>query len=184
LVHVLTLGFVIFFLIPVAVSAILYLMDDRVANSISCANRAGPAACGRRPSRKRIVRHGGAVQLRIRRDGGAVFKYLRWPCRWPVREGGASLLESSNQFDNRPSRCKRDASSGRLPVSFRNCEPGQRLSGARVGSATSGMRKAGQQIPDVFPVAKFRASVIVGRFGSGRRHDQVDVEVGTHSKDR
>jgi hypothetical protein len=32
LVHVLTLGFVIFFLIPVAVSAILYLMDDRVAN--------------------------------------------------------------------------------------------------------------------------------------------------------
>jgi Protein of unknown function (DUF3750) len=32
LVHVLTLGFVIFFLIPVAVSAILFLMDDRVAN--------------------------------------------------------------------------------------------------------------------------------------------------------
>ncbi len=32
MVHVLTLGFVIFFLIPVAVSAILYLMDDRVAN--------------------------------------------------------------------------------------------------------------------------------------------------------
>ena len=30
--HVLTLGFVIFFLLPVAVSAILYLMDDRVAN--------------------------------------------------------------------------------------------------------------------------------------------------------
>ena len=32
MVHVLTLGFVIFFLIPVALSAILYLMDDRVAN--------------------------------------------------------------------------------------------------------------------------------------------------------
>jgi hypothetical protein len=32
LAHVLTLGFVIFFLLPVAVSAILYLMDDRVAN--------------------------------------------------------------------------------------------------------------------------------------------------------
>jgi hypothetical protein len=32
LIHVLTLGFVIFFLIPVAVSAILYLMDDRVAD--------------------------------------------------------------------------------------------------------------------------------------------------------
>src|SRR6266481_9384279 len=32
LIYVLTLGFVIFFLIPVAVSAILYLMDDRVAD--------------------------------------------------------------------------------------------------------------------------------------------------------
>ena len=32
LIHVLTLGFVIFFLIPVAVSAVLYLVDDRVAD--------------------------------------------------------------------------------------------------------------------------------------------------------
>lgn len=32
LIYVLTLGFVIFFLVPVAVSAILYLMDDRVAD--------------------------------------------------------------------------------------------------------------------------------------------------------
>ena len=32
LIHVLTLGFVIFFLIPVAVSAVLYFVDDRVAD--------------------------------------------------------------------------------------------------------------------------------------------------------